>query len=204
MRSTRCYVKFFSDQENMSTDANYAEQESELMDESELLDEPAEKKQGIKYETRVVTGKFKPADNRVKTETLKNIADAFVDINKRWVDKIDKNKVKPTRHVFGKDFSDTEHAMFYFMGMMNQFLPVEINIKSINGILHFYHTSFPRKRVPTSLWQRYKPSSLNENNDLEFELEINEGRASAKRKRIGRHGEKATNKNNKIQKRMRS
>ena len=175
--------------------SNYAKQESELMDESELLDEQPGKPKGLSLETRVVGGKFKQADKRVKIETLRKIADAFIDINKRWVDEIDKDKVKPTRHVFGKDLADTEHAMFYFMGTMNQFLPVEITVRSINGILHFYHTSFPRKKVPTALWQCYKPNAPNENGDLEFELEINEGRASGRRKRLGqRRDRQAANK----------
>ena len=185
----------------------FTEQESELMDEVELLEDRSQESQHtsipLEFESRNIQGKFKHADKRVKVETLRSIAKAFVDINKRWTDEIDKDEVKPTRHVFGKDFTDTEHAMFYFMGIMNQFLPIEINIKSVNGILHFYHTSFPRKKVPVKLWQVYKPKAPDENGDMEFELELKEGRASG-RKSNRRDGKKRrSNRNQQLLKRVR-
>ena len=130
---------------------------------------------------RVITNKFKRGDKRVRIEIIRDILDSFVQMSKPWINDIDKKKVKPSRHVIGREFEDTEHCMFYVMGKMNKFLPVEATVKTVDGLIHVYHTSYPRVRVPAAVWQDYRPGEVNENGDVEFRLEINEAGGQGRR-----------------------
>ena len=149
--------------------------EADLLEEqsgSELVHAPFNK---------VITGKFKRGDKRVRIEIIRDILNSFVQMSQPWINEIDKKKVKPSRHVIGREFEDTEHCMFYVMGKMNKFLPLEATVKTVDGLIHVYHTSFPRVRVPAAVWQDYRPNEPNENGDVEFRLEINEAGGQGRR-----------------------
>ena len=149
--------------------------------EADLLQEQPRSEAAYVPFKRLVTGKFKRRDKRVRMEIIRDILDAFVQMSKPWINGIDKKKAQPSRHVIGREFEDTEHCMFYVLGKMNKCLPVEATVKTVDGLIHVYHTSYPRVRVPAAVWQDYLPSEMNENGDVEFRLEINEAVGQGRR-----------------------
>ena len=157
--------------------------------EEELLNEGAEIDEGPdEHRIRVIKGKFKAGDKRVKMEIIRDIVQAFVDLSKRWTGDLQATKGKPSGHVFGREFADTEHCMFYVMGKLNKQLPVEASVKSVNGMMHVYHSSFPRFKVPVSIWSVYKPMRPNEKGEVEFSMEIHEGPGDRSRNRRSKRG----------------
>ena len=161
----------------------------QYMEEEDLLNDGMDENiRDEEHRVKVIRGKFKVGDKRVKMEVIRDIVAAFVDLSRKWTTELQATKGKPSGHVFGREFADTEHCMFYVMGKMNKQLPVEANVKSVNGMMHVYHSSFPRFKVPVSIWSVYKPMAPNEKGEVEFEMEIHEGPGDGTRVRRSKRG----------------